>query len=341
MTTEPKTLQEAILYFSNPENCLNYLVARRWPDGVVKCPTCGSEKVSYVASRRLWQCKTRHPKAQFSVKVGTIFEDSALPLDKWLMTMWMMANCKNGVSSHEIMRATGVTQKSAWYMLHRIRLAMKDEPKHTTGGHWGNPVEVDETFIGGKIKNMHRKKANAIRANMPAERLEGHETRWDNKTAVMGMLNRQTREVRAKVIPNVKRETLQSEILKNVGFNAHVFTDQHLGYDGLDKFKNFTHKTVNHMNEYVNGRVHTQGIENFWSLLKRSLNGTYVAVEPFHLDRYIDEQVFRFNNRINKTDADRFSKLVSQVIGKRLTYSGLTGKVGDRREEAAEPGEAF
>jgi transposase-like protein len=283
--------------------------------------------VSYVPKRRLWQCKTRHKKCQFSVKVGTIFEDSPIALKSWLMAMWMLANCRNGVSSYEIARALGVTQKSAWFMLHRIRLAMKDKPVHTMGSHWSNPVEVDEAFVGGKLKNMHRKRAMALRANMPADRMESYETRWDNKTAVMGMLNRQTREVRAKVIPNVKRETLQAEILSNIGFNAHVFTDQHYGYDGLDKVKNFTHQTVNHMNQYVNGRVHTNGIENFWSLLKRSLTGTYVAVEPFHLDAYVDEKVFRFNNRQNKKDADRFSRVVTQVVGKRLTYAELTGKV--------------
>jgi transposase-like protein len=263
------------------------MVARRWPDGVVKCPTCGRDDVKYIAKRRVWQCKTRHAKCQFSVKVGTIMEDSPISLDKWLVAMWMLANCRNGVSSHEIKRTLGITQKSTWFMLHRIRWAMREESKHTMGGNWQSPIEVDETFIGGRLKNMHSKKRLAL----------GQE---DHKIAVMGMLNRETREVRAKVVPNVKRETLQAEILKNVGFNAHVFTDQHVGYDGLNKLKNFTHKTVNHTVEYVNGRVHTQGIENFWALLKRSLHGTYVAVEPFHLDRYVDEQAFRFNSRTKK-----------------------------------------
>jgi transposase-like protein len=326
MNTEPKTLQQATVYFSNPDNCVAFLMARRWPDGVVKCPICSTEGAKYMPARRVWQCKKRHKGSQFSIKVGTIFEDSALPLDKWLMAMWMVANCRNGISSHEIGRTVGVTQKSAWHMLHRIRLAMKDELANTMGSHWGNPVEVDESFVGGKMKNMHRKRAMAIRENVPVDRMEGFETNLKNKTAVMGMLNRQTREVRAKVIPNVKRETLQTEILNNVGFNAHVFTDQHVGYDGLDKLNNFTHRTVNHMTEYVNGRVHTNGIENFWSLLKRSLTGTYVAVEPFHLDAYVDEQVFRFNNRIKNDDASRFSKLVTQTVGKRLTYAELTGK---------------
>jgi transposase-like protein len=326
MNDYPKTLQQATVYFSDPQNCIDFLVARRWPDGKVLCPLCGREGAKYIEARRVWQCKTRHKGSQFSIKVGTIFEDSALPIDKWLMAMWMIANCKNGISSHEIAKTVGITQKSAWHMLHRIRLAMKDTPEYTFGSHWGNPIEVDEAFIGGKAKNMHRNRANALRMQTPIDRKEGYEMSLKNKVPVMGMLNRETRQVRAKVIPNVKRETLQNEILKNIGFNAHVFTDEAVAYDGLNKLKNFTHKTVNHMNEYVNGRVHTNGIENFWSLLKRGLTGTYVAVEPFHLDRYVDEQVFRFNNRIKTDDMTRFTKLVTQSVGKRLTYAELTGK---------------
>src|SRR5712691_9433519 len=153
MASEPKTLQDAIVYFSSPDNCLAYLMARRWKDGVV-CPTCESKEVGFVASRRLFQCKTRHPKAQFSIKLGTIFEDSPLGLDKWLLAMWMLANCKNGVSSYEISRATGITQKSCWFMLQRIRLAMQDEASNKLGGE----VEIDETFIGGKARNMHKAK---------------------------------------------------------------------------------------------------------------------------------------------------------------------------------------
>src|SRR6202040_878424 len=174
-----------------------------------------------------------------------------------------------------------------------------------------NPIEVDESYIGGKAINKHL----------------GKRKQTERKTIVMGMLNRETREVRAKVIPGARRDVLQNEILKNVGFNAHVFTDGHPSYEGIDKYKNFTHKTVNHINEYVNGRVHTQGIENFWSLLKRGLSGTYVAVEPFHMDAYVDEQVFRYNSR-KQSDAKRFEKMLGQVAGKRLTYAELTGKEG-------------
>jgi len=306
----PKTLIEAIQYFSDAENCRQFMIAVRWNDGIVRCPICQSEKVTYLAKAKVYRCYGKHPKQKFSLKVGTVFEDSPIGLEKWLPAAWLLSNSKNGVSSYELSRSLGVTQKSAWFMLHRIRTAMKEDHKGmTTGSHWGNPIEVDETFIGGKPQNKHL----------------GKRQRKD-KAIVMGMLNRETRQIRAKVIPNVKRETLQAEILANVGFNAHVFTDGHVGYDKLSEYKNFTHRTVNHINEYVNGRVHTQGIENFWSLLKRGLNGTYVAVEPFHMDAYVDEQAFRYNNR-KQTDAKRFEKVLSQVAGRRLTYNDLTGKV--------------
>ena len=310
----PKTLLEAITYFSDAENCRQFMVAIRWEDGVVRCPHCGSERVTYMEKSKLYNCKTKHSKQKFSLKIGTIFEDSPIGLEKWLPAYWLVANCKNGVSSYEVARAIGVTQKSAWFMTHRIRETLRTVNENPMGRGHQNPIEVDETFVGGKMKNKHL----------------GKRTQADKKTIVMGMLNRETREVRAKVIPNVKRETLQAEILANVGFNAHVYTDGAVGYEGLDKVKNFTHKTVNHINEYVNGRVHTQGIENFWSLLKRSLNGTYVAVEPFHMDAYVDEQVFRFNNRHKQNDGSRFVKAVSQSTGKRLTYAELTGKANER-----------
>jgi transposase-like protein len=324
---EPKTLQEAIVHFSDPDNCIAYMVAKRWPDGVVKCPTCGRDDVAYIPARRVWQCKTRHKKCQFSVKVGTIMEDSPISLDKWLVAMWMIANCRNGVSSHEVKRTLGVTQKSTWFMLHRIRWAMKDNiygHVGKLGGPESAPVEVDESFVGGKIKNMHRDRANAIRAAKPVDRLDGYETRWDSKTAVIGMFDRESRQVRAKVVPNVKRETLQNEILKNVKYGSKVYTDEAVAYDLLRR--RYVHDTVNHSETYVKGQVHTNGLENFWSLMKRNLSGTYVAVEPFHLDRYLDEQLFRFNNRINTDDATRFGKIATQVLGRRLTYADLTGK---------------
>ena len=310
MAKEPTTLREAIVYFSDPNNCLNYLVARRWRKGVV-CPTCGSKDVSFVPSRRLWQCKTRHPKSQFSIKVGTIFEDSPLGLNKWLPTVWMITNCKNGISSWEIHRAIGVTQKTAWFMLHRVRLAMQGN----RGGKLGGEVEVDETFIGGKSRNMHK--------NKRAEKIHG--TGGADKAIVFGMVERDGK-VRAMHVDKRRRKELQEAIRENVEAGSAIFSDELLSYEGLSD--DYNHAVVNHAVEYVSGNVHTNTIENFWSLLKRGLHGTYVSVEPFHLFRYIDEQAFRYNNRKDMNDSERFSAVVSQITGKRLTYDHLTGKDG-------------
>jgi transposase-like protein len=316
---DPKTLQDAIIYFADADNCLEYMAAHRWPSGVV-CPTCGRTDVTFLKTQRKWQCKSAHAKRQFTAKVGTVFEDSPLGLEKWLPAVWMVANSKNGISSYEMHRALGVTQKTAWFMLHRIRKAMANGSLLKMGGSDGGPVEVDETFVGGKTKFMHRERRL---------RMQTAEKTYQ-KAIVMGMLDRESRQVRAHVIPNVKRETLQTAILNQIEGGTTVYTDGYQGYDNLAA-KEYIHATVNHVDEYVRGQIHTQGIENFWSLLKRTLSGTYVAVEPFHLDRYVDEQVFRYNNRATKdnplNDADRFSALLMQLAGKRLTYAELTGKV--------------
>jgi transposase-like protein len=320
MKNELKTLSDAIRYFADEQVCIDTVAAMRWPKGP-QCPACLMPDVRqhWLKNQRRWQC--RDCGKQYSVKVNTIFEDSAVKLDKWLTAMWLLANCKNGISSYEIARSVGVTQKSAWFMLQRIRLAMKNQSVLKLGSS-GGPVEVDETWVGGKQGNMHAKRRQRIKDGWERE----------NKTIVMGMLDRDRREVRAKVIPDVTRATLQGEILKHVTHTGKVYTDNAGGYWGI-ALKSFVHQTVNHMEEYVRGEVHTNGIENFWSLLKRGLNGTYVAVEPFHLERYIDEQAFRFNNRSTKdnpvTDADRFTLALSQISGKRLTYAELTGKVGN------------
>lgn len=309
---EPKSLQEAILYFADQENCLNYLVARRpeWKDGVV-CPTCGSKKVSFLQNQLRWQCSARHPKRQFSVKVGTIFEDSPLGLDKWLPAMWLIFNCKNGISSCEIARALGVTQKTAWFMLHRIRLAQQG--KH--GGKLSGEVEIDETFIGGKARNMHKSKRARV--------ISG--TGGKDKEIVLGMLERGG-NVRVMHVENRRKSELQGHIREHVEAGAAIFTDELLSYDGLNE--NFKHQVIDHAVEYANGNVHTNGMENFWSLVKRQLHGTYISVEPFHLFRYIDEQAFRFNNR-KMTDAERFDIGLREIVGKRLTYAELTGNVDE------------
>jgi transposase-like protein len=310
---EPESLQEAILYFDNPDNCIDYLAVRRWPDGIVRCPTCNSEKVKFNPARRTWQCSTHHPKREFSIKVGTVMEDSAIPLDKWLMASWMVINCKNGISSYEIAKDVKVMQRTAWFMLHRIRLAMQD----TSSGKLSGEVEVDETFIGGKARNMHVDKRQ--------RRITG--TGGKDKTIVFGALERGGK-VRAAVVSDRKKSGLHASVKAHVEAGAALYSDALKSYDGLAQ--EYAHKVIDHAEKYVDGKVHTNGLENFWSLLKRGIRGTYVSVEPFHLFRYLDEQVFRYNNRATKdnplNDADRFDLVVRQIVGKRLTFAELTGK---------------
>ena len=325
-----ETLQDAIIYFSDPVRCREYMAALRWPNGV-ECPRCGSANVLFLEKYSRWHCREGHPAPQFTLKTGTVMEDSPIRLEKWLPAFWLLANCKNGISSYELHRALGVTQKSAWFMLHRIRVAMGMEPEVKMGGN-GGAVESDETFVGGNPKNMHAGRRLAIQK----KRSQVSDTKathaHSDKIPVMGLLDRESRQIRAKVVPNVRRETLQSAILNQVERGSKVYTDNAGGYLNLAA-QNYIHETVTHVQEYVRGEVHTNGLENFWSLLKRGLRGTYVAVEPFHLDRYVGEQVFRYNNRTTKdnplNDADRFALAVSQIQGKRLTYAELTGKVDE------------
>ncbi len=307
--------------FSDPERAFQAAVEFRWPGGNVTCPRCGGSKHSFIKTRRLWFCYDC--KKQFTVKVGTIMEDSPIGLDKWMTAIWMLANCKNGISSYELAKNIGVRQNSAWFMLHRIREAMRDERTHKFG--FGGPVESDEAYIGpnpAKMNRKQRQKYSIKRGKI------GNEGGAVGKTAVHGILDRYYRQVRAKVIPNAQRKTLQNAILDNVTPFAKVYTDEWMGYQGIER--KYIHEIVTHSKEYVRGQVHTQGIENFWSLLKRTLRGTYVAVEPFHLDQYLAEQTFRYNNRATKdnklTDTDRFACAMAQVAGRRLTYAELTGK---------------
>ncbi|HZR33318.1 MAG TPA: IS1595 family transposase [Terriglobales bacterium] len=323
---KPKSLRDAIRYFGNEDNCIRTVAEMRWPNGIV-CPACGHKEHYYLENQRRWKCKECWK--QFSAKVGSIFEDSPIPLDKWLIALWMLVNCKNGISSYEVARDLGITQKSAWFVLHRLRLALQEGSIDNKIGGDGGEVEADEAFIGGKPKNMHKSRRLALN-QAKNECLRGN-TRLIGKTAVMGLLDRQQRKVRATVVPDVKRDTLQNEILKQVERGTQIYTDESTSYMGLTA--KYAHQVVNHMEQYVNGRVHTNGLENFWSLLKRGLNGTYVAVEPYHLFRYVDEQVFRYNNRkqgqYRITDLDRFNLALSQIAGKRLTYKEVTGKVGE------------
>jgi transposase-like protein len=305
----PSTLQEAIIYFADPKNCNEFLAGLRWTDGKAVCPYCGSDRVAYLASQNRYKCYGKHPKAQFSLKVGTIFEESPISLDKWLCAMWLVVNCKNGISSCEMGRDLGVSQKSAWFMNHRIRMALHDGTIEKASGH----VEADETLIGGKARNMHIAQRR--------RRITGRGGK--DKTPVLGIMERGGR-VRTIVVPNRKKKALQSEVRKHVEAGSALYTDFLLSYEGLEG--EYAHQVVNHAVEYVNGNVHTNSLENYWSLLKRSISGTYVSVEPFHLFRYLDEQAYRFNNRKEMTDFDRFKMAASQIVGKRLTWNEATGK---------------
>jgi transposase-like protein len=316
MASEPKTLQEAVVYFNDPENCVSYLVARRWPNGVI-CPTCGSSKVTYLGSVRRWQCSKSHSKRQFTLKTGTIMEDSPIGIDKWLCAMWLLLNCKNGISSYEISRGLGISQKSAWHLMHRIRYAQHHGSFETM---MSGSIEADETYIGAKARNMHK--------SVRARRITGRGS--NDKTGVLGILERSKdgkhSTVRTKVIPGTKKAILQGEVRKHVQAGSAIYTDALGSYVGLDEFE---HQVVDHAVQYVDGQVHTNGLENYWSLLKRTIGGTYVSVEPFHLFRYLDEQAFRFNNRKDMTDSDRFDLGVRQIVGKRLTWAEVTGKVSE------------
>jgi transposase-like protein len=321
----PKTLQEAIIYFSDPDRAFEFAKKFRWPDGKVVCPRCGKAKHSFIKTRRIWFCY--ECKKQFTLKLGTVFEDSPLGLDKWMAGFWMLVNCKNGISSMEIHRALGITQKAAWFMLQRLRLAVQDNFFGSKLGGNGAEIEVDESFIGGKARNMH--------VSERKRRITG--TGSKDKTAVMGILERGGK-IRTTVVPNRKKQALQGEVRKHVEAGAALYSDALLSYEGLAG--DYAHKVVDHAVQYVDGRVHTNGLENFWSLLKRGISGTYVSVEPFHLHRYLDEQSFRYNNRKNMNDGQRFALAMSQIGGKRLTYSELTGKDQSPRYEATGTREA-
>ncbi len=306
----PTTLVGAIRYFADPDRCLSFVAGLRWPIGPI-CPRCGAVDPLFLKTRRLWKC--RACKNQFSIKVGTIFEDSPIGLDKWLPALWMVVNCKNGVSSYEIARALGVTQKTAWFMTHRIRLAMQTQTFKKMSGE----VEIDETFIGGRARYMHKGRR--------ARKIKG--TGGLGKAAVMGLLERHGPDghsvVSVKMIPTIRRKALMPEVKDRVASGAEVFTDSLRSYDGLEA--DYIHKVINHAESYAEGKVHTNGLENFWSLLMRAIKGTYVSVEPFHLFRYLDEQAFRFNTR-KGDDFMRFMRAIQGIIGRRIMYQTLIGQ---------------
>jgi transposase-like protein len=310
-----KTLLEAVNYFSDLDRAHEFFAKSRWPDGAV-CPRCGSNDVTYLAKYRRFQCSHRHDGRQFTVKTGTVMEDSPLGLDKWAAAFWLEVNAKNSISSYEIHRALGMTQKSAWFMLHRIRLALKQKSFAKMGGN-GGIIEADETMVGGLAANMHKAER---------KRKVGRNRGGTHMTNVMGLLERHTEKkhstVRAMVIPNRQKETLHDVIHGNVDPGSKLFTDALKNYRQLNGV--FDHQFVDHAEAYVRGAVHCNGLENFWSLFKRCIKGTHVSIDPAHLDAYVDSEAFRFNNR-QTNDGHRFRLAIPGMIGRRLTYKALTG----------------
>jgi len=303
----PTTLLEAIRYFSDPERAFEFVKALRWPDGRVTCPRCRHDgQHSFLTTRRIWKCgKCRR---QFSVKVGTIFEDSPLGWDKWLPAIWLLANSKNSVSSHELGRALGVTQKTAWFMFHRIRKAMESRSFAKLSG----TVEADETFVGGLAANMH----NGVRRQRITSR------GGDDKAVVQGVIQRGGR-VRAETVEATTKLRLQGNVRRWVEEGSAVYTDQAMAYRGLDR--HFAHKSVDHSREYVSGDVHTNTMESFWALLKRSIKGTQIHVDEEHLDRYVTERIFCFDHRI-ASDLERMRLALGGVSDRRLTWKALTAR---------------
>ncbi len=305
----PQTLQEAVLYASDKERVHDFMASMRWADGV-ECIHCECDRVGFISTRQKFKCKNPECRKQFSVKAGSVMEDSPLGLDKWFLATWMIANCKNGVSSYELHRELGITQKSAWFLAHRIRLAMQEGSLDKIP----NEAEVDETYIGGKARSMHQKrwKRQRIKKNQ-------------GKSIVIGVLDRENRKVATKVIQDTEEGTLNQFVKENVEAVATVYTDGHLGYANLSK-EDYLHCVINHAYEYVRGHIHTNGIENFWGLLKRTVKGTYVCPEEFHLFRYLDEQSFRYNYR-EECNFERVQRVLGGVAGKRVTYKKLAGKL--------------
>jgi transposase-like protein len=308
----PETLQEAITLFSDPQKAHDFMCSVLWPDGKAKCAHCGSENIGKFSGKRMVSnCKAC--KKQFTVKIGTIFGESPLPLSKWLPAVWLIVNAKNGISSYEIGRSLGVTQKTGWFMLHRIRLALQEGTFSKMGGR----VESDETFIGGRDRFRHKGKKHVTSG-------------WKGKTPVQGLLERTTAKgasrVKLTVLKTTRNHEVQGNVREYVLKGSELHTDALRSYIGMDK--DYAHQVIDHAICYAKGHVHTNGLENFWCLLKRTIKGTYVNCEPFHLFRYLDEQAFRFNER-KDTDGGRFMKAIKGIMGKGLKYVDLIGKGGE------------
>lgn len=306
----PGTLMAAVRYF-DAERSESYIRDIKWPSGPC-CPKCGSVNVGEIKSRAKFQCRERGCRKQFSMIQGTIMEGTHIPLEKWVVGVWMIVNCRNGVSSCEIARTLGIKQQSAWHLLHRVRHIMQQDNAEKLGTR-GGVVECDSTYVGGLLKFMSAERAN--RAKMSG--------RPNGKVEVHAIKERRTGTIRASVVPCDASRFAAEDIMENVERGARIYTDAGAAYRWLDGSW-YQHESVNHgAQEYARGTVHVNGCENFFNCLRRGIKGTYVCPSPEHLPAYVDEQVFRFNNR-KESDWERFDRVMHRIVGKRLTYSDLT-----------------
>ncbi|MBG9374654.1 IS1595 family transposase [Panacibacter sp. DH6] len=305
-----KNLHELIATMPDDATCRKYLADCRWQDGKAICPYCGYGKCYNIEGGKRYKCGSSACYKKFSVTVGTIFEASNIPLNKWFMACYLVTAHKKGISSYQLAKDIGVSQKASWFMIHRLREMMRDkEPVELN-----NICEVDETYIGGKMKNKHK----SIRNKAHVE----NRSHTENKTGVMGLLERENKVV-FKVIDSSK-ETLKGMVRKHINKKATVITDSLISYKGLDK-EYTAHEVVNHLQEeFVRGQFHTNSVEGAFGLLKRGIIGIYHQVSIKHLERYCDEFAFRYNSRKIK-DADRFKMSLGLIEG-RLDYKTLTGK---------------
>src|SRR5882762_847824 len=309
MEKTPTTLLAAMRHF-DIKTAARYVAAIKWPDGPF-CPKCGSIKVGHIASRNRYQCKEKGCRKQFSLTTDTIMESTHLRLDQWLVAVWMIANCRNGVSSCEIARTVGCKQQSAWHLLHRVRHIFAQ----ANDGQISGTIEADSTLVGGIVKFMSHERRQE----------HGRKGPYSNKTIVHALRERSTGNVRAEILPQESGKAIRELMQKHVEEGSFVYTDSHAVYRNLGDL--FMHATTNHKRgQYVRGagEIHSNGAENFFNCLRRSLKGTYIKATAEHLQPYVDEAVFRFNVR-KESEWTRFDTAMRLIVGKRLTYSELTG----------------